>query len=248
MPIITLQTQVFGLVSAISCSFPSGRSPWGLYIWHSSSLWLGISSLVLFLTLHCMFPIVVLIREQSFFLLIHYFSLLVTWILWLAAAAAFTESVGGSLNCSVQTKFVYCGQLNALEGFAWLIWFAFSPFTLSQHSKFTIIQGSDDLHAHLRSYPRYYSRKTRRRSGYSYGRSLSSNQETESFFSFSCSNKNPYVVSFQMMNIIQSIQYYVSEQAVRHLSDQICIKLSPAHVRPGESFIKPAKNLILTLP
>lgn len=54
------------------------------------------------------------------------FSLLVTWIFWLAAAAAFTESVGGSLNCSVQTKFVYCGQLNALEGFAWLIWFVFS--------------------------------------------------------------------------------------------------------------------------
>jgi len=52
----------------------------------------------------------------------HFVFLLVTWIFWLAAAAAFTESVGGSLNCSVQTKFVYCGQLNALEGFAWLIW------------------------------------------------------------------------------------------------------------------------------
>jgi len=52
----------------------------------------------------------------------HFVFLAVTWIFWLAAAAALTQSVGGSLNCSVQTKFVYCGQLNALEGFAWLIW------------------------------------------------------------------------------------------------------------------------------
>jgi len=52
----------------------------------------------------------------------HIVYLSVTWIFWLAAAAALTQSVGGSLNCSTQTKFVYCGQLNALEGFAWLIW------------------------------------------------------------------------------------------------------------------------------
>jgi len=52
----------------------------------------------------------------------HFVFLSVTWIFWLAAAAALTQSVGGALNCSIQTKFIYCGQLNALEGFAWLIW------------------------------------------------------------------------------------------------------------------------------
>jgi len=52
----------------------------------------------------------------------HFIFLSVTWIFWLAAAAALTQSVGGSLDCDIQTKFVYCGHLNALEGFAWLIW------------------------------------------------------------------------------------------------------------------------------
>jgi len=52
----------------------------------------------------------------------HWVFLTITWILWVAAAAALTQTLGGALNCSVQTKFVYCGQLNALEGFAWLIW------------------------------------------------------------------------------------------------------------------------------
>lgn len=56
-------------------------------------------------------------------LLLSDISLSVTWIFWLAAAAALTQSVGGSLDCSIQTKFVYCGHLNALEGFAWLIWY-----------------------------------------------------------------------------------------------------------------------------
>jgi hypothetical protein len=51
----------------------------------------------------------------------HFVFLALTWIFWVAAAAALTQSVGGALNCSVQT-IVYCGQLNALEGFAWLIW------------------------------------------------------------------------------------------------------------------------------
>lgn len=52
----------------------------------------------------------------------HLVFITITWILWLAAAAALTQSLGGALQCSVQTKFVYCGHLNALEGFAWLIW------------------------------------------------------------------------------------------------------------------------------
>ncbi|KAF8954530.1 hypothetical protein BDZ97DRAFT_1864551 [Flammula alnicola] len=52
----------------------------------------------------------------------HFVFLAVTWILWLAGAAAITQTLGGSLNCANQSFFVYCGQLSALEGFAWLIW------------------------------------------------------------------------------------------------------------------------------
>lgn len=44
------------------------------------------------------------------------------WVLWVAAAAAITQSVGGNLNCKTQHEFVYCGHLNALEAFAWMIW------------------------------------------------------------------------------------------------------------------------------
>ncbi|KAF8868885.1 hypothetical protein CPB84DRAFT_1805999 [Gymnopilus junonius] len=51
----------------------------------------------------------------------HTLFLFVTWILWLAAAAAITSNLGGSLNCKVNTAFFYCEHLNALMGFAWLI-------------------------------------------------------------------------------------------------------------------------------
>jgi len=64
-------------------------------------------------------------------LLSHFVFLFVTWIFWLAAAAALTQSVGGALNCSTQTFFVYCGQLSALEGFAWLIWVVLSFMLLA---------------------------------------------------------------------------------------------------------------------
>ncbi|KAJ7119002.1 hypothetical protein C8R44DRAFT_832175 [Mycena epipterygia] len=45
-----------------------------------------------------------------------------TWIMWTAAAAAVTEMLGGGLNCQTQDAYVYCNQLNALEGFAWVEW------------------------------------------------------------------------------------------------------------------------------
>jgi len=48
--------------------------------------------------------------------------LFITWIFWTAGAAAITSTIGGGLNCSNPHGFVYCGQLNALEGFAWVIW------------------------------------------------------------------------------------------------------------------------------
>ncbi|KAF4612186.1 hypothetical protein D9613_004567 [Agrocybe pediades] len=52
----------------------------------------------------------------------HFVFLAITWVVWLAAAAAITQTLGGALNCKTNIVFVYCGQLNALEGFAWLIW------------------------------------------------------------------------------------------------------------------------------
>ncbi|CAA7261317.1 unnamed protein product [Cyclocybe aegerita] len=67
---------------------------------------------------------VFLVRKGSVLVSVaaHFVFLALTWILWLAAAAAITQTIGGALNCSTQTVFVFCGQLNALEGFAWLIW------------------------------------------------------------------------------------------------------------------------------
>ncbi|KAG2069484.1 hypothetical protein BDR04DRAFT_1156684 [Suillus decipiens] len=52
----------------------------------------------------------------------HVLFLFLTWIFWTAGAASITAALGGGLNCSSQFVFVYCGQLNALEGFAWVIW------------------------------------------------------------------------------------------------------------------------------
>ncbi|KAL1674546.1 hypothetical protein EV122DRAFT_220458 [Schizophyllum commune] len=52
----------------------------------------------------------------------HIVFLAFTWIMWTAAAAAVTEMLGGGLNCDTQRLFVYCGQLNALEAFCWIMW------------------------------------------------------------------------------------------------------------------------------
>ena len=48
----------------------------------------------------------------------------IPWVLWIVAARTITDTLGGgrALNCSEQTTFVYCGHLNALEGFTWIIW------------------------------------------------------------------------------------------------------------------------------
>jgi len=71
--------------------------------------------------------LIVFFPNQNFMRNIIY-SLFLTWILWLAAAAAITQTLGGALNCHNQTYFVYCSQLNALEGFAWLILCVVIPF------------------------------------------------------------------------------------------------------------------------
>ncbi|KAJ8082155.1 hypothetical protein PM082_008002 [Marasmius tenuissimus] len=54
--------------------------------------------------------------------LAHLIFLGLTWIIWTAGAAAVTAMLGGGLNCNTQTAFNYCGQLNALEAFAWIEW------------------------------------------------------------------------------------------------------------------------------
>ncbi|KAG1886282.1 hypothetical protein F4604DRAFT_1918008 [Suillus subluteus] len=52
----------------------------------------------------------------------HILFLFLTWVFWTAGAASITSALGGGLNCNTEFVFVYCGQLNALEGFAWVIW------------------------------------------------------------------------------------------------------------------------------
>ncbi|CAE6470552.1 unnamed protein product [Rhizoctonia solani] len=47
----------------------------------------------------------------------------ITWVFWTAGAASITASMGGGINCSrVAEEVVYCNQLNALMGFAWVEW------------------------------------------------------------------------------------------------------------------------------
>ena len=48
----------------------------------------------------------------------------IPWVLWIVAARAITDTLGGgrTLNCWEQTTFVYCGHLNALEAFSWMVW------------------------------------------------------------------------------------------------------------------------------
>ncbi|GJN89879.1 hypothetical protein Rhopal_002868-T1 [Rhodotorula paludigena] len=47
--------------------------------------------------------------------------LFVTWVFWLAGAAAITASLDGGLSCG-DWPFANCNQLNALEAFAWISW------------------------------------------------------------------------------------------------------------------------------
>ncbi|KAI0789435.1 hypothetical protein C8Q75DRAFT_765639 [Abortiporus biennis] len=51
----------------------------------------------------------------------HLIFLFVTWVFWLAGAAAITAALSGGLDCG-HPGVVYCGQQNALEAFAWIEW------------------------------------------------------------------------------------------------------------------------------
>ncbi|KAJ7157436.1 hypothetical protein C8R46DRAFT_909668, partial [Mycena filopes] len=52
-----------------------------------------------------------------------------TWLMWTAAAGAVTDTLSGGLNCKLQTAFVYCNHLNALEAFAWIEWCILHPLS-----------------------------------------------------------------------------------------------------------------------
>ncbi|GAA5891667.1 hypothetical protein JCM5296_005504 [Sporobolomyces johnsonii] len=45
----------------------------------------------------------------------------VTWVFWLAGAAALTNSLGGGLDCG-EFKGAHCNQLNNAEAWAWISW------------------------------------------------------------------------------------------------------------------------------
>ncbi|KIY51963.1 hypothetical protein FISHEDRAFT_36087 [Fistulina hepatica ATCC 64428] len=55
----------------------------------------------------------------------HFIFVFISWAFWLAAAAAVTHMLSGGLECSC-TAFVYCGHLNALEAFSWILWILFT--------------------------------------------------------------------------------------------------------------------------
>ncbi|KIK42627.1 hypothetical protein CY34DRAFT_83231, partial [Suillus luteus UH-Slu-Lm8-n1] len=48
-------------------------------------------------------------------------SLCLTWVFWTAGASSITATLSVQLNRNTQSLFVYCGQLIALEVFAWVI-------------------------------------------------------------------------------------------------------------------------------
>ncbi|TFK56362.1 hypothetical protein OE88DRAFT_1649614 [Heliocybe sulcata] len=55
----------------------------------------------------------------------HFIFILLSWIFWLAGAAALTSALGGGLSCHLDAV-SYCGQLNAEEGFAWALFIMFT--------------------------------------------------------------------------------------------------------------------------
>ena len=80
--------------------------------------------------------------------------------MWTAAAAAVTEMLGGGLNCDTQRLFVYCGQLNALEAFCWIMWYVSIPY------RTRLAQGMQDpgyLHDRCRPHPGHPGCSPRRR-------------------------------------------------------------------------------------
>ncbi|KAI0005560.1 hypothetical protein BJV74DRAFT_762072, partial [Russula compacta] len=68
------------------------------------------------------FPTLLLLESANILtgIAAHVIFLFLSWVFWLSGAAAITDSLGGGLDCNLH--YVYCGQLNALEAFAWMEW------------------------------------------------------------------------------------------------------------------------------
>lgn len=53
----------------------------------------------------------------------HGISIFLTWLFYLAGAAALTDRTGGSFNCADKGfPFPYCNSTKALMAFAWICW------------------------------------------------------------------------------------------------------------------------------
>lgn len=74
-----------------------------------------------------------------------FYSLFITWVLWLTASAALTQSIGGGLSCHNSPPFVYCNQLNALAAFGWMNWYVLGPQL--QNCKFLTSISQDPSHS-----------------------------------------------------------------------------------------------------
>ncbi|KAM0746580.1 hypothetical protein T439DRAFT_306502 [Meredithblackwellia eburnea MCA 4105] len=71
------------------------------------------------------FYIIGFLRSASSFLFSiasHGLWVFITWVFWLAGAAALTDTLGGGLDCGAMKGFAHCNQLNAAEAFAWINW------------------------------------------------------------------------------------------------------------------------------
>jgi hypothetical protein len=66
------------------------------------------------------------------------YSLFLTWSVWLAVAAAITQTLGGALNCHAQTYFANCSQLLMMGS-----------------------QGIADPYTHMYAYPQDSARQAR---------------------------------------------------------------------------------------
>lgn len=84
---------------------------------------------------------VFLLAAESFLASIasHAIWLFLTWVFWLAGAAALTAALGGGLSCGL-TNLAYCGQLNAAIGFAWIEWIVITVLFV-----FILVLGSSAL-------------------------------------------------------------------------------------------------------
>lgn len=104
------------------CSRQFGRLSCQLHILLFSKCGRTNRSQARYLTLFCEFSLVPFINNN---INNPFLSLIITWIFWLAAAASITTDLGGTLDCSTQNYFAYCGQLNAMLALSWLIWYCY---------------------------------------------------------------------------------------------------------------------------